>query len=66
LEGSGFGIIEILTLHLPGGTEKNHEKPVRVAASPKYKSEALPLLENAHPLGGVFLQYNVMTTWPTP
>jgi hypothetical protein len=27
MEGSGRGLIEVLSGHLPGGTEKNHENP---------------------------------------
>jgi hypothetical protein len=26
MEGSGLGLIDILSWHLPGGTEENHEK----------------------------------------
>jgi hypothetical protein len=28
LEGSGCGLLEILTRHLPGGTEETSENPV--------------------------------------
>jgi hypothetical protein len=27
LRGSGHGLIELVSLHLPGGTEGKHEKP---------------------------------------
>jgi hypothetical protein len=31
LEGSGHGLIKVLSHHLPGGNEENYEKPVRIA-----------------------------------
>jgi hypothetical protein len=31
-EGYGHGLIVVLSLHLRGGTEENHEKPVRIVA----------------------------------
>jgi hypothetical protein len=27
VEGSGYGLIKLLSLHLTGRTEENHEKP---------------------------------------
>jgi hypothetical protein len=31
LEGTGRGLIEVLLLHFCGGTEGNHEHPLRIA-----------------------------------
>lgn len=34
LEGSNPGLIEVLSRHLPGVTEENYEKSVRIATVP--------------------------------
>jgi hypothetical protein len=34
LKGSGHGLIEVLSRHLPGETEENDEKPVRITVVP--------------------------------
>jgi hypothetical protein len=31
LEGSGSGLIEVLSRHLPGGSEGKNEKPIGIA-----------------------------------
>jgi hypothetical protein len=44
LEASSHGLVEVLSWHLPGGTEKNHEKDVN-QAPPKYRSTAVMLCQ---------------------
>jgi hypothetical protein len=31
LEGSDYGVIEVLSWNLDGGTEKSHQKPLRIS-----------------------------------
>jgi hypothetical protein len=41
LEGSGHGLIEVLSRNSPGVTEENHEKtPVRIAGVPAVLTRA--------------------------
>jgi hypothetical protein len=43
LRGTGSGIIVVLSMHLPGGTDKNHEIPLRIFGVPaEIGTEHLP------------------------
>jgi hypothetical protein len=43
LEGIDHGLIEVLSWHLPGGTEENYENSVRIAdVTSKVQTEQLP------------------------
>jgi hypothetical protein len=34
VEGSGHGLIEVLSRHFPGGTDKSHENTTRISSDP--------------------------------
>jgi hypothetical protein len=69
MQGSGSGccLIEVISQHLPGGTEENYEKPVSVACvSAEIRSEHLrnTRVEPYHHtnlFGGSGLEVNVET-----
>jgi hypothetical protein len=43
LEGNDHGRFEVLSCHLPGGIEGNHEKSVRITGVPaEFRTENLP------------------------
>jgi hypothetical protein len=57
LEGGGSSLIEALSRHLPGGTEGDHDKPVRIACVPAeirnycLRSTGLEIYRSARRLG---------------
>jgi hypothetical protein len=57
LEGSGHGLIKVLSRHLPGGTEGNHEIPAVAAIWPTFKPASPNTKHIRYSLGCYFGQH---------